>query len=141
MQVECPQISVKIGWVFVEIRARACRSLIFGVGVLWRYRSHLRSSDSSSSESDRTSQNTSKTRLPPTLGHRLWPSPLSDHAFSSQKKHMANMYGTKNVCVHACSLEKRAGRGAARPQRHDSEVQPDRGKIVQSRLPVWRHAH
>jgi hypothetical protein len=32
--------------------------------------------------------------------------------------------------------KKRAGRGAARPQRHDSEVQPDREKTVQSRLPV-----
>ena len=141
MQVECPQISVKIGWVFVEIRARACRRLMFGVGVPWLYRSHMRSSDSSSSESDKTSQNTSKTRLPPTLRHRLWPIALSDHAFSSRKKDMADMYGTRNAYVCARSVEKRAGRGAARPQRHDSEVQPDREKTVQSRLPVWARAH
>ena len=110
------------------------------VGVLLRCRSQMRSSESRSSESAKPSQNHCKSRLPPTLRHRLWPSTLSENVFPSLQKGIATIYDIRNVCARACRVEKRAGRGAVRPQRHDSEVLPKRGKAVKSRLPGRAHA-
>ena len=137
MLVEYLQIPVKIGCVFAEIRAP----------LLWRplalSESHAQLRKPARRERQGSPipvKTSSKTRLPPTLRHRLWPSALSESVSTSHQKYIAGIYDANDVCARAQRVEKRADRGAARPQSHDSDVPPERGKTEKSRLPVWARA-